>query len=285
MKIAVASGKGGTGKTTVATNLAFVAAAAGRSVVYVDCDVEEPNGHLFLKPQITASESVGRLIPRVDLQTCTFCGQCGQICQYSAIAPLADDVLVFPELCHSCGGCWLVCPVGAIGEVERPTGRVETGRAGEVRFVQGVLNVGEARSTPVIQAAKAASPQVDLVILDAPPGTSCPVIEVVRGADFALLVGEPTPFGLNDFKLAAAMLREIGIRFGVAVNRADLADPEALSFYRGGRAPVLAEIPDDRRVAEAYSRGRLACEVVDGYRALFDRLLAGLLKEAASAAS
>jgi len=273
MRIAVASGKGGTGKTTVATNLAYVASGNGRSVTYVDCDVEEPNGHIFLKPQFESSTPVGTLIPKVDDAKCTHCGKCGEICQYSAIAALEKAVLVFAELCHGCGGCSLVCPTGAISEVLHETGTVEVGSAGAVRFVHGLLNVGEPMSPPVIRAVKAAAPAGDLVILDVPPGTSCPVIESVRGADFVILVTEPTPFGLNDLKLAVEMVRALKLPFGVVINRADLADGETRSYCRQNRIDILQEVPDDRKVAEAYSRGVLAAEAMDEYRSLFARLL------------
>ena len=273
-KIAVASGKGGTGKTTVATNLAFVASRDGRSVAYLDCDVEEPNGALFLKPQITETRPVLVSVPRVDLGKCTGCGQCGKICQYSAIVTMNKDVLVFPELCHGCGGCWLVCPAGAITESYRQTGRLELGQAGEMCFVQGVLNVGEAMSPPVTRAVKDAAPKVDLLVIDSPPGTSCPVIEGVRDADFVLLVTEPTPFGLNDLKLAADMVQALKLPFGVVINRADVGDDRTKRYCRLQRIGVLAEIPDDRQVAEAYSRGETICEALPRYRCLFADLLA-----------
>ena len=273
MKIAIASGKGGTGKTTVATNLAYVASRNGRSVAYLDCDVEEPNGHIFLKPEIIDRRRVGSPIPEVNQEECTGCGKCGEICQYSAVVCIGQKVLVYPELCHGCGGCLLICPAGAITEVTRETGRVETGRSGPIEFVQGLLDVGEAVSPPVIKAVKAAAPEVDLVILDAPPGTSCPVIESIRGSDFVILVTEPTPFGLNDLKLAVDMVRAVQLPFGVVINRADLGNDETMSFCRRNQIPILEEIPDDRKVAEAYSRGVMAAETMDEYRSLFARLL------------
>jgi MinD superfamily P-loop ATPase len=219
MRIAIASGKGGTGKTTVATNLAQVASRNGRSVAYLDCDVEEPNGHIFLKPEITERKSVGNPIPQVDADACSLCGQCGEICQYSAIVCVGEKVLVYPELCHGCGGCLLVCPESAITEVSREIGVLETGRAGELQFAQGLLNVGEAMSPPLIKAVKSTAFQTDLTIVDAPPGTSCPVIEAVRGADFVILVTEPTPFGFHDLKLAVEMIRVLKLPMGVVVNQ------------------------------------------------------------------
>jgi len=281
MKIAVASGKGGTGKTTVATNLAFVASQAGRSAAYLDCDVEEPNSAIFLKPQIQEDHAVASAVPKVDLDKCTACGKCGEICRYSAIISMNKTVLTFPELCHSCAGCWLVCPAGAIIEGRREIGRFQAGLAGKVQFVQGLLNIGQAMSPPLIRAVKAAAPAADLTIADCPPGTSCPAIEAMRGADYVLLVTEPTPFGLNDLKLAVETVRKLKMPFGVLINRADSGDLQTRLFCQQSRIPILAEIPDVRAVAEAYSRGILASEVSPHYRDGFERLLGALDEEVA----
>ena len=281
MRVAIASGKGGTGKTTVATNLAYVASLAGRSVAYLDCDVEEPNGAIFLKPQIEDDRGVAMPVPKVDSELCTGCGLCGQICQYSAIIAMNKTVLTFAELCHGCAGCWLVCPAGAITEDRREIGRLQLGRAGEVAFVQGVLNVGQAMSPPLIRAVKAAAPPAELTVVDCPPGTSCPVIESMRGADYVLLVTEPTPFGLHDLKLAVETVRALKMPFGVLINRCDAGDARTRDFCDRGRIPVLAEIPDVREVAQAYSRGMLASKVSPHYRGGVERLLAKLDKEAA----
>jgi MinD superfamily P-loop ATPase len=186
---------------------------------------------------------------------------------------LNKQVLVFPELCHGCGGCWLVCPTGAITEAHRQTGRVDLGQAGRVQFVQGLVNVGEAMSPPAIRAVKQAAPEADLVVIDVPSGTSCPVIESIRDADFVLLVTEPTPFGLHDLKLAVEVVRALGLPFGVVINRADVGDDETGRYCQGERIDVLAEIPDDRRVAEAYSRGEIAYEAIPEYRGTYDSLL------------
>ena len=284
MKVAVASGKGGTGKTTVATNLAYVASRNGQTVAYVDCDVEEPNGHIFLKPEFAATEPVGVMIPEVNNDQCTHCGECGRICQFSAILPMDDAVLVFPELCHGCGGCLLVCPADAITEVLHESGKVQTGSAGAITFVQGMLNIGQAMSPPVIKAVKRSCPPTDLTIIDAPPGTSCPVIESVRDSDYVILVTEPTPFGLNDLKLAVEMVRAVEIPFGVVINRSDIGDQEVAEFCRSRGVSILAEIPDDRKIAEAYSRGEMACEAVPVYQSLFAVLLEDISKEVRTSA-
>lgn len=257
MRIAIASGKGGTGKTTVAVNLACVLADSGQAVQYLDCDVEEPNGHLFLKPEIATTTVVGIPVPVVDAAVCTGCGKCAEICAYHAIAVL-KTAMVFPELCHGCGGCALACPVKAIREEPRPIGVVETGQADGVAFVQGRLNIGEAMAPPLIRAVKTHARAEGVAILDAPPGTSCPVVTTVRDADYVLLVTEPTPFGLNDLRLAVDTIRQLGLRQGVVINRADSGDARVRDYCAEERIPVLLEIPDDRRVAEAYSRGHVA---------------------------
>lgn len=262
MKIAVASGKGGTGKTTLATNLAVVGAESGRRVAYVDCDVEEPNGHLFLRPTITKQEPVHVPIPHVLEGACNHCGQCTTVCWFSALVWLGDKPLVFPELCHSCGACVLACPRQAIMERPRVVGMVETGDCESVRFVHGRLNIGEAKGAPVIRAARAAAPDVDWQIIDAPPGTSCPVVSAVHGCDLAILVTEPTPFGLHDLKLAIATLRQLGLPLAVVINRAEIGDDRVERFCGEEKIPILQCIPDDRAIAEAYSRGELTVTAV-----------------------
>jgi len=284
MKIAVASGKGGTGKTTVATNLAHVASHNGKSVAYIDCDVEEPNGHIFLKPQIDSTTVVGTSVPKVDADKCIHCGKCGEICRYSAIVALDEAVLVFAELCHGCGGCALVCPSGAITDVLHEIGIVEVGLAGTVHFARGLLNVGQPMSPPVIRAVKAAAPEADIAIMDAPPGTSCPVVETVRDSDFVLLVTEPTPFGLNDLELAVEMVRALGLPCGVVINRADSGDRRTHAYCDTNRIRILAQIPDDRRIAEAYSRGDMVCDAVPEHAPVFAQLLSDIDQEVTTCA-
>lgn len=268
--IAIASGKGGTGKTTVAVHLAAWLATQGRAVQYLDCDVEEPNGHLFLKPVIDTAETASIPVPVVDAGTCIACGKCAQICEFNAIAMLKKP-LVFPELCHGCGACALVCPVGAIREVPRTIGVTESGRAKAIAFVQGRLNVGEPMSPPLIRAVKAKRNPDAIALLDAPPGTSCPVVTTVRGADLVLLVTEPTPFGLHDLSLAVDTLRPMGLPLGVVVNRAD-GDSRVHDYCRDQGLPLLAELPDDRRVAETYARGELLFDRLPEWRGFFSAL-------------
>jgi len=268
--IAIASGKGGTGKTTVAVHLAACLAAQGRAVQYLDCDVEEPNGHLFLKPKMERSESVGIPVPVVDAAQCTSCGKCAEVCEFNAIAMLKKP-LVFPELCHGCGACALVCPVGAIRETSRAIGVVETGRTGTIGFAQGRLNVGEPMAPPLIRAVKARRNPDAIALFDSPPGTSCPVVATVRDADLVVLVTEPTPFGLHDLALAVDTFRPMGKPMGVVVNRAD-DDRRVQDYCQAENLPVLAELPDDRRVAETYARGELVFDRLPEWRDRFDAL-------------
>ena len=267
--VAIASGKGGTGKTTVAVNLAAMLAEQGEAVQYLDGDVEEPNGHLFLKPTIEHSEEIGIPVPVIDKQKCTACGQCAEACEYNALAVL-KWAMVFPELCHGCGGCAMVCPTGAIREESRTVGVVETGRAGRILFAQGRMNVGEAMAPAVIRALQRARVDGALVILDAPPGTACPVVAAARDADYVLLVTEPTPFGLHDLRLAVELMRGLERPLGVVINRAGSGDDAVGRYCREEMIPVLVEIPDDRAAAEAYSRGDLMSGIPSFQQALHE---------------
>ncbi len=272
MKIAIASGKGGTGKTTVATNLAFIAAQIKQSVGYIDADVEEPNGAIFLRPTISETKPVEVSIPEINPDKCTGCGLCEEICEFNALVVTNNKPKLFPELCHGCGGCWYVCPTHAITKSSRRTGRVEIGHAGSIQFVQGILDIGEVMSPSVIEATKSYAPATDWSIIDCPPGTSCPVIECMRGADFTLLVTEPTPFGLNDLQLAVEMTRVLQIPFAVIVNRSGQHDGRILDYCRKQEIQILGTIADDRRIAEEYSRGELICDALPEYTDTFTRL-------------
>ncbi len=257
MIISVASGKGGTGKTTVAVNLAL----SLNNVQLLDCDVEEPNAHLFIKPCIKDELNACVLVPEVDELKCTYCGKCRQVCAYHAIAVLpgsADkkgNVLIFPHLCHGCGACSMFCPQGAIREVNKEIGVIEIGDNNDMQFVHGRLNIGEAMSPPLIRQVKEYINSTRIVIVDAPPGTSCPVIASVKGSDFCVLVTEPTPFGLNDLILAVDVLRKIGIPFGVVINRSDIGDKKAEDYCSLENIPVLMKIPFSREIALSYSQG------------------------------
>jgi len=266
MIISVASGKGGTGKTTVSVNMAL---ALGAGVELLDCDVEEPNAHLFLKPVIERSERVETPVPLVDLEKCTFCRKCSTICRFNALAVVGKKVLVFQELCHSCGGCMLVCPEGAITETGRELGTVNFGGRDAIGFINGQLRVGEAMSPPLIKQVRAAADPDRLTIIDAPPGTSCPVIAAMNGTDFVLMVTEPTPFGLHDLKLAVEAVRLLDIPCGLVVNRADIGDNKVFDYAEREGLPILLTIPFDRRIARAYSQGKNIVEEFPEYRERF----------------
>lgn len=265
MILSVASGKGGTGKTTIAINLALCLNHAQ----FLDCDVEEPNAHIFLKPSVDETIPAVIPVPQVDLKKCNYCGKCSNACEFHAIVVVKEAVLIFDELCHGCGACSYICPEKAITEVDKEIGRIEIGRAGPIRFLRGILNIGEPMATPIIRKEKQLMAPSDITILDASPGTSCPVIETVKGSDFCLLVTEPTPFGLNDLELAAGMVKKMEIPMGVVINRADVGDQGVKQFCRREGIPVLMEIPMDRRIAELYSRGIPIVEDLPDYRTKF----------------
>ena len=275
MIIAVASGKGGTGKTTVSVNLAKV---FGGCVQLLDCDVEEPNAHLFLRGDVLNEEPVNIRIPEVNPLQCNACGDCSDFCEFNAIAIAGKTAMVFSELCHGCGGCALVCLSKAISEVDSRIGAFETHQAGDIRLVQGRLDVGIASASPLINAVKGQIRPGMHAILDAPPGTSCPAVATLRKTDFAVLVTEPTPFGLHDLKLAVAMVRQIGIPFGVIVNRCGIGDDRVHLYCGQENIPLLLEIPDDRRIAEVCSRGEVLIDALPEYRGLFELLRDRLMK-------
>lgn len=268
MIISIASGKGGTGKTTVAINLAL-ALSDSQSLKFLDCDVEEPNAYFFLKPELSQKIPVSIPVPEINEKKCDFCGKCAEICEYNALAVLKDTVLVFAELCHGCGGCTLLCPEKAITEKDRQIGIMEIGSTGRITFIHGKLNIGEAMSPPLIREVKKQINPYETVIIDAPPGTSCPVIESVKGSDFSLLVTEPTPFGLNDLKLAVETLKQMKIPHGVVLNRAGVGDNKVKNYCNRENIPILMEIPMDRKIAEAYSEGKSIIETMPEYKQKF----------------
>ncbi|MFH0790146.1 MAG: ATP-binding protein [Candidatus Omnitrophota bacterium] len=274
MIISVASGKGGTGKTTVAVNLAL----SLKNVQFLDCDVEEPNAHIFLKPVIKKQNKAYIPVPKIDESKCVYCGKCAKVCAYNAIAVLPKQegnrgaALVFAHLCHGCGACGALCPEKAIKEANREIGVVESGNCGKIEFVHGRLNIGEAMSPPLIRQVKEHINLKKTVIIDAPPGTSCPVVTSVKGSDFCVLVTEPTPFGLNDLILAVEVLKKIKIPFGVVINRANIGDGKTEDYCEKRNIPILMKIPFKKEIAVNYSKGVPIVEKDTSYQDKFINL-------------
>jgi MinD superfamily P-loop ATPase len=282
MIVSVASGKGGTGKTTVATSLALSSKSAGQ---FLDCDVEEPNAHLFLKPHFRSGKSCTVLIPSVDESLCTYCGKCQEVCAYNAVAVIKKEdspgsglskVIIFPELCHSCGGCKLLCPHNAIRELPRPIGVIEEGVCGHTEFIHGMLNIGEAMSPPLIREVKSYIKEDTDVVIDAPPGNSCPVVETVKGCDYCVLVTEPTPFGMHDLEIAAGVLKKMSIPRGVVINKSRYGRGESSQdkvvedFCEKEGIDILERIPFKREIAEMYSKGIPLSTGLPGYEKRFN---------------
>lgn len=278
MQIAIASGKGGTGKTTLATNLAFFLSQKEK-VTLLDCDVEEPNAHIFIKPEWQEEYKAYVTIPEVDREKCTGCGICGEVCQFSAIAVVKEKVLTFPELCHGCKLCQRLCPEKALGEGQRELGTISIGSRDNITFIHGKMRVGEAMAPPLISEVKKHANQESIILIDSPPGTSCPAIEAVSGADFVLLVTEPTPFGLNDLRLAVEMVRTLGLPLGVAINRADLGDKGVWEYCKKENIPIILEIPNSKDAAKNYSQGKLILEEMPDFKESFATFWENIRKE------
>jgi MinD superfamily P-loop ATPase len=275
MIISVASGKGGTGKTLVATSLAR-SLIDTETVQVIDCDVEEPNDHVFLKPIISSSTVVNVPVPKIDIDKCTHCGKCAEVCAYNAIAVIGKHVLTFAQLCHGCGACNYLCPEKAITEAGRKAGLIEQGNSDGIKFAHGILTIGEAMAPPVIKKVKDLAIKDAVIIVDVPPGTSCPVVEAVKGSDFCLLVTEPTPFGLNDLALAVATVRELGIPCGIVLNRTGIGSGEVEEYCQKVSVPILLKIPLDTEIASLYSRGITLADGIpqwqNEFRQLFDKI-------------
>ncbi|MDD3632015.1 MAG: ATP-binding protein [Atribacterota bacterium] len=294
MIISVASGKGGTGKTTIAVNLALTLSLdQGNNVHFLDCDVEEPNAHLFLKPLIDKRDSVKIPIPKIDYKKCNFCGKCGQACVFNAIAVTKNKVLVFPELCHGCGACTYVCPEKAIIEEGREVGILEEGKSGSISFLGGRLNIGEVMAPPIINVIKKkgikryktrvdADKEIErqhILLIDAPPGTSCPVIESIKDSDYTVLVTEPTPFGLHDLVLAVEVLEKLQIPHGVVLNKCDIGDHKVEEYCKKNNIPILLSLPLDKEIAIAYSKGKPLIDLNSAYKQKFVELFQNIDKE------
>jgi MinD superfamily P-loop ATPase len=270
MKIAIASGKGGTGKTTVSIALAQ---AFDGPVCLIDADVEEPNSALFIKPEIRSRQDVAVPVSEIDTARCTACGACSEVCAFNAIAVAGKSAMVFPELCHSCGGCVRICPQQAITEKPQPIGEITCGSSGQITTIEGRLNIGNAMAPPLIRAVKKAAPPGLPVLIDCPPGTSCPMITAVRECDFVILVTEPTPFGLNDLKLAAETVQTLELPFGVVINRSDSGDERVERWCEEESIRILLQIPESRRIAEATSRGESILSAEPELKEKFQTLL------------
>jgi MinD superfamily P-loop ATPase len=291
MIISVASGKGGTGKTTIAVNLALALAKdKEKNVQFLDCDVEEPNAHLFLKPVITNSESVKIPVPKIDDEKCNYCGKCAEVCVFNAIAVTKNKVLVFPGLCHGCGACTLFCPENAISEQRREIGILEEGKAGSISFIDGRLNIGEPMAPPIIRKIKKRINKDGIkeknnditnhhiTLIDAPPGTSCPVIESIKDSDYTILVTEPTPFGLHDLILAVEVLQKLKIPRGVVLNKCDIGDHKVEEYCKKNNIPLLLFIPMDKEIAVAYSQGISIVQINSSYKQKFIQLFQKIIQ-------
>jgi len=270
MKIAIASGKGGTGKTLVATSLAL--SLLEKPVQLLDCDVEEPNVHIFFKTQLMEERNVNLPVPKVNYAKCQYCGKCAEVCQFNAVALMKRTLVIFPELCHSCGGCWHLCPAGALEPTEREIGKVAIGRSGNLRTVSGKLKLGTHISPPVVKAVREAACADYITIIDGPPGSSCPVMTAVEETDYCILVTEPTPFGLNDLSLAVEMLQVLGVPCGVIINRDVPGNRLIDRFCEEKGLVILMRIPLQLAVAKAYARGKTLVEADPNWRTEFFNL-------------
>ena len=266
MNIAFASGKGGTGKTTIAVNLAYFLACSKQQVQYLDCDVEEPNGHIFLKPKIDTSTPAKVMVPVIDQDKCTSCGECSAHCQFNALVTLPKNVLLFPELCHGCGLCVHICPEKAIRDGDREIGLIEKGKAiQDIDFIHGILNVGEPMAGPLIQEVKHHYKEHYVRIIDAPPGTSCPVVKTISDADVVVMVTEPTPFGLHDLKIAVSVAKNLEKPIGIVINRQNGEFPPLETYLLKNDLPVIMVLPEDREIARHYSMGDILLQALPLY--------------------
>ncbi len=273
MIISVASGKGGTGKTTIAVSIAHYLNNKGTAVSILDCDVEEPNVNLFLKSEIKVHETVYIPVPALNEKKCNSCGKCEEICLFNAIVLIKGKPMIFQDICHSCGGCKLVCPTGALTEESKEIGIVEEGYIDNIRYVGGSLKIGEAISPPLIKSVKKHIIENEINIIDAPPGTTCPVVESVKGSDYLVLVTEPTPFGLHDLKLSVGMARELGLTFGVVINKAGLGDNKVFDYCSDEGIDIIAEIPNSIELAKKYTAGNFIDYLLENFTREIEKIV------------
>lgn len=268
MKIAVLSGKGGTGKTTVSSSLAFIS-----KMLLIDTDIEEPNSHIFLKGNIEDIKSVYTRFPEVNMEKCNLCGECGNFCKFNAIIPAKKRVIVFGEACHDCGGCEIVCKNGAISWEKREIGKIFTGKTHFNSINKyGKLNIGEMSGVKIIKEIYKNTVEKDFLI-DCPPGTACTTVSAVEVADFAIIVVEPSPFGLSDMKLVVQLLRDMKIPFGVVINKFDEDENIVKKYCDDEKIEIIGTIPFDRKIAETYSKGEIIAEALPEYRENFETIL------------
>jgi MinD superfamily P-loop ATPase len=281
ISISILSGKGGTGKTTIAVNMAL----SLDNVQLLDADVEEPNDYIFISPEIINkdSEPVMRLIPEVDDEKCTACRKCVDFCEYNALAMMLDNVLVFEEVCHSCGGCKIVCPEDAITEKEKELGKIRHDEQKSIDFWQGELNTGEEKAVPVIEKLKTKINHNKKIIIDSPPGTTCPTIEAITDTDYTLVVTEPSPFGVHDLDMVVEMLKTVDQPFSVIINRAEEDSNYLIEDYcRENNINILMEVPFSRKIAELYSRGKVFVGEIEGWESKFKNLYKNIVEEVKS---